>query len=82
MFTANKQTALLAHRRRNGLSQQDVADRIGVDRVQVSRWEIGKHVPMPGIALSFADVFNCTVADLFNRDGHVWVEAETEEVTA
>jgi transcriptional regulator with XRE-family HTH domain len=38
-------TRIAKRRQVLGLTQQELADRIGVDRVTVANWEINKHFP-------------------------------------
>lgn len=48
-----------------GLSQQDVADQIGVTRPQVSRFESGVAVPDVNEAMAIARVLACEIGDLW-----------------
>ena len=54
---------LAAARTRAGLSQQDVADRLGVTRAAVSGVECSEHVNTRTLA-RFAEALGCTVPDL------------------
>lgn len=40
-----KLAAMRDIRKRGGLSQQDVADRLGIDQSRVARWEKGQEYP-------------------------------------
>ena len=42
--TANR---LLQYRKENNLSQEELAEKIGVSRQAVSKWERKKHIPQP-----------------------------------
>jgi transcriptional regulator with XRE-family HTH domain len=46
-----------AHRQRMGLTQEQLAQRLGTDRRTVSRWERGARVPVPRHLERLADVF-------------------------
>lgn len=35
-----------------GISQQELADRLGIDRKTLSRWECGRRVPVPFLRLA------------------------------
>ena len=54
-----------AWRRARGLTQADLADRIGRTEAQVSRIESGKSGLTEPVAEAIARVFDCTVADLY-----------------
>ena len=49
----------------DGMTQQDLADRIGVTRQTVLAIEKGKYSPSVGLALRLARVFGTTVEALF-----------------
>lgn len=53
-----------------GLTQQQLADKIGVSRQSVARWECGWNTPSFYCAQQLADCFGVTVAELMNGDGH------------
>jgi transcriptional regulator with XRE-family HTH domain len=55
---------LKALRERAGLSQQELADRIGVDQASVSRWENGRGEPGVSIAGELADALGVDVHTL------------------
>ena len=55
-------------RRRAGLSQEQLADRLGVTRQSVSKWEGGAAVPELGKLVALADLFGVTLDDLV-REG-------------
>lgn len=52
------------HRTKLGLSQQELADRIGVSRVSLNRWENKKAVPTALGCFALADQFGITVEQL------------------
>ena len=55
---------LLALRKRQGLSQQEVADTIGVTRQTVSNWELGQGSPALDKAAELARLYGVTIDDL------------------
>lgn len=50
-----------------GLSQTEAARRIGVDQSTVSYWESGKKMPRASKLARLADLYGCTVDELFGR---------------
>ncbi len=55
-------------RSRNGLSQQDLADAIGVSRKTISTVETGRFTPSVVIALKIARHFKAPVERVFSLD--------------
>lgn len=55
-------------RRRNGFSQDDLADKVGVSRQSVSKWELGECEPNIEKIKSLAQVFNVTINYLLDDD--------------
>jgi DNA-binding transcriptional regulator YiaG len=41
-----------------GVSQQEVADELGVHRVSVARWETGSRVPKGALRLAYIDLLD------------------------
>lgn len=54
-------------RKEKGLSQSQVAKKLGISNHQVCRWEAGVHFPNLIIATSIADVLECTLDELVGR---------------
>ena len=54
-------------RRRAGLSQERLAERIGTSRRHVIRWEKGKHMPSRAYAVKIAEATN-TTPELFHDE--------------
>ncbi len=48
-----------------GMTQQDLADRLGVTRQTIHAIEKGRYAPSVGLALKLAAVFGVRVEDLF-----------------
>lgn len=52
-------------REHRGLSQQQLADRLGTTDVTISRWETGKRQPDINAQAAIAEALNIEMADLF-----------------
>ena len=63
-------------RLRLGLSQQELAARVGISRQALSSIEAGAAVPSTAVALRLAAALGCRVEDLF------WLEEEPAEIQA
>ena len=61
-------TRLSEIRKSAGLTQQQLADFIGVKRTTLSMWEIGENTPPTKYLLSLAEALGCTVEDLLKSD--------------
>ena len=58
-------------RRREGLSQEQLADRLGVTRQSVSKWESGSAMPELSKLIAISDLFGVTIDSLVkNAEGH------------
>lgn len=55
-------------RKKAGLTQKELAEKLGVDQSAVSFWEAGKHAPRGAKLLRLADVLNCSIDELFDRE--------------
>ena len=56
------------HRLRRGLSQQELADAVGVSRQSINSIERGRYTPSLPLALRFARLFGCTTEELFELE--------------
>ena len=54
-----------------GMSQEDLADRIGVTRQTLSKYETGESLPDLEKSKAIADVFGITIDELVNGDDRV-----------
>lgn len=63
-FTTN----MLEYRKRAGLSQQELADRVGCRRETIGKLEAGKYNPSLKLAMDVASELGTTVYDLFFFD--------------
>lgn len=57
-----------AHRDELGLTQAELADKLGLTYSSVSQWESGRATPRTPILRQLADLFNTTVSDLMGED--------------
>lgn len=57
-----------AHRNELGLTQAELADKLGLTYSSVSQWESGRATPRTPILRQLADLFDTTVADLMGED--------------
>lgn len=55
-------------RKRRGLSQEDVAQRLGVSRQTVSKWETGETVPDIRQSKKMAALYNISLDELIDFD--------------
>lgn len=55
-------------RKKSGLSQAEVAEKIGVSSAAVCQWETGKTMPDPRKLPKIAETLNCTVDELLSTD--------------
>ena len=53
-----------AHRKRMGISQEELGHRMGVSRQAVSKWETGRAVPDMENLLALARLFGVPVSEL------------------
>lgn len=56
-----------ALRRETGLTQEQLADRLGVTYQAISKWENGRGAPDIALLPELARVFECCIDDLFRR---------------
>ena len=61
---------LLTLRKINGFSQEDVAEKIGVSRQAVAKWENGTTSPDIANCVALARLYNVTVDELLTFDSH------------
>ena len=53
------------HRRASGLTQLELAEKVGVSRKSINSIENGIYIPTTVLALKMATALNCTIHDLF-----------------
>ncbi len=66
-------------RKQKGLTQEELADKLGVTYQAVSKWENAKSAPDIFFLPQLADVFFCSIDDLFCRDSTNTVETYCSE---
>ena len=62
-------TRIQAYRKKFGLSQAELAEKVGCRRATIGKLENGKYNPSLRLAMSIAQVFGPTVEDVFRLDG-------------
>lgn len=61
-------TTIKKKRTQNDLSQSALAEILGVSQQAVAQWEAGKAMPRCETMLKLADLFGCTIDELYSRD--------------
>lgn len=56
------------YRHRAGLTQVEAAQRLGVDKSTVAKWETGKAVPYSGTLARISGLYGCTVGQLLGLE--------------
>ena len=59
---------ILKHRKKIGLSQEELANKLGITFQAVSKWENAKAAPDIAFLPMMADIFGCYIDELFSRD--------------
>lgn len=54
-------------REQHGISQEQLASMLGIDRSTVTKWETGDSYPRGEILTKLADTLHCTIDELFGR---------------
>ena len=62
--------SLKVERAKKDMTQQDLADRIGVSRQTINSIEAGKYVPSTVLALKIAQNFEVSVEDIFTLEAN------------
>ncbi|MCR4581276.1 MAG: helix-turn-helix domain-containing protein [Bacilli bacterium] len=55
-------------RKSKKVSQEDLADKLGVSRQSVSKWETGENYPSMQNIVCLCDIFHCKINDLVHED--------------
>ena len=55
-------------RKENGFSQESLAEKLGVSRQTVAKWEAGDSLPDLGLAVTLARIFGVTLDSLTDND--------------
>ena len=59
--------AIRAHRKQRKWTQEELANRLGVERSAVAKWESGKARPQAARLVALAELFGCSVDELLGR---------------
>ena len=57
---------LILLRKKKGLSQEDLAEKLGVSRQSVSKWESNNTYPETDKIIQICNIFDCSMDDLIN----------------
>jgi putative transcriptional regulator len=57
------------HRAKQNLTQEALADKVGVSRQTIIAIESDKYLPSLGLAFKIANVFHSTIEDIFSYEG-------------
>ena len=55
-------------RRRKGITQEKLANQLGVSRQAISKWESGETIPEVSTLLQLAELFSCKLDDLLRQE--------------
>ena len=69
-------------RREHGLSQEEFAERLGVSRQAVSKWERAEAYPDTENLITISEIFNVTIDDLLHADTNKTSEEPIEAISA
>ena len=69
---------LFEYRKKSGYSQEELADKIGVSRQAVSKWERGESSPDTENLIALARLYSISIDDLINASPAQETSAETE----
>ena len=58
---------ILKHRKKSGLSQEELAQKLCVSSQAISKWENAKSAPDVTFLPFMADIFDCYIDELFGR---------------
>lgn len=60
--------SFLSAREKTGLTQKEVAEKLGIDQSAVSLWETGKTAPRVAILVKLAELYHCSLDELLARE--------------
>ena len=55
-------------RKRTGMTQAEVAKRLGVNQSSVAYWETGRNIPRASMLVKLADLYCCSMDQLLGRE--------------
>lgn len=53
---------------RSGMTQGNLAQKLGVTQSMVAKWEVGGSYPRGELLTRLADALNCSIDELFGRE--------------
>ena len=56
-------------RKKAGLSQNELAEKMNLGQTAISMWENGTNFPKSEMLPRLAEVLGCTIDDLFDKEG-------------
>ena len=70
------------YRKKNGLSQEELAAALGISRAMISNWESGRSKPRPEMVEEISDKLKIQLAysDLYNSSAGVNVKLEIKDI--
>lgn len=71
---------LIALRKEKGLSQEQLADKLGVSRQAISKWENGESAPDTDNLIALADIYGISLDELLGKKGAPKVEVAEGDV--
>lgn len=60
--------SILSARKKSGLTQYEMADKLGVDQSAISKWETGENMPRAAMLVKIASLCVCGVDELLKPD--------------
>ena len=72
---------LVELRKKSGLSQEDLADKLGVSRQAVSKWERAESSPDTDNLICLAKIYGVSLDDILNTDQSVEEIAEDKRLS-
>ena len=66
------QNSIKVERAKKNITQAELAKLSKVSRQTINAMELGKYVPSTVLALRLADIFECSVNDIFNLEKGDW----------
>ena len=60
-------SAMAIMRRKALLTQEEAAEKLGMERSTVAKWETGVSSPRAGMLLRIAQLYDCTVEELLGK---------------
>lgn len=68
-MSKNRINRIKPYRMDHGLTQMELAARLGVAEATVQDWENGRRIPRMATLFRMTEIFGCRTEDLYPRDG-------------